>query len=162
MKIFRRMLTGAAAGAALLSIVATPAFATFEAAIKAFNDSNYPVALDLLEKEALAGDARARKLLGDLYSEYPYHENILETAAVTEFQQEYRTPRLVVAMKWYLLAHVRTYIHEYERILLTPELYNPPFAGRRTRRGFAQRAVVGQYSRSGGIGGRRAGGRLGR
>lgn len=125
MKTFRRMLSGALAGAALLGIIASPAYATFEAAIKAFNDQNFPVALDLLEKEALAGDARARKLLGDLYSKHPYHENILTEDAIEAFNDDYGTPRLVEAMKWYLLAHVRTYMHEYERVLLTPELYNP-------------------------------------
>ena len=125
MKKFRRMLSGAIAGAAFFGLVATPAYATFEAAVQAFNDSHFIVAIDLWKKEALSGDARALKILGDLFSEHAYHENILSDAAILEFQETYRTPDLVAAMKWYLLAHIRAYNFNYERLLLTPELYNP-------------------------------------
>ncbi len=108
----RRTLQCAAAVTALSLAIAGPASAKYEDGVEYFKRGMYDLAIDTWEKDAVAGDVRAKKALGDVYS-----DNICAQKEAERIAQKGVVPRSVTpppskvvpvdnvkALKWYILA----------------------------------------------------------
>ena len=64
----RRALIGAAAASALAFAATGAAHANYDIGLKAYEQGQYDVAVDIWSRFAVAGDVRSMKALGDVYS----------------------------------------------------------------------------------------------
>ncbi len=108
-----RFALGGLAAASTLAIAAlSPAHATYEAGLQAYQNGQYQLAVDLWERYAVAGDVRSMKILGDVYSG-DVIENLPQGETPINIIQQ---PRNVDALYWYTLAAV----HEFPKHLQQP------------------------------------------
>ena len=94
----KRILTGAAAGAALTLMATSAAMADYQTGLVAYQKGQYAQAIDIWERFAVAGDVRSKKVLGDVYS-----GKILEGVSAAVPIEEIPVDN-VEALKWYTLA----------------------------------------------------------
>lgn len=96
----RRALLGVAAASALSLAGATAAHANFDIGLKAYEQGQYDVAVDIWTRFAVAGDVRSMKALGDVYS-----GAVLEGSKSAQIPLETgRKIDNVEALRWYSLA----------------------------------------------------------
>ena len=96
----RRALIGAAAASALAFAATGAAHANYDIGLKAYEQGQYDVAVDIWSRFAVAGDVRSMKALGDVYS-----GAVLEGAKGATIPLETgRKIENVEALRWYTLA----------------------------------------------------------
>ncbi|MEZ5892735.1 MAG: peptidoglycan-binding protein [Parvularculaceae bacterium] len=97
---WRRALTAAAAATALTFAAAGSAYANYDIGLKAYEQGQYDVAIDIWTRFAVAGDVRSMKALGDVYS-----GAVLEGARGAKIPLETgRKIDNVESLRWYSLA----------------------------------------------------------
>ncbi len=95
----RRTLAVAAAATALSLACASPASASYEAGLKAYQNGQFDQAIDIWKRFAVAGDVRSKNILGDVYS-----GKILEGSPKAAVPLEAIPLNNIEALKWYTLA----------------------------------------------------------
>lgn len=96
----RRALYGVAAASALALAMSGVAHANYDIGLKAYEQGQYDVAIDIWERFAVAGDVRSMKALGDVYS-----GAILEGSRGAKIPLETgRKIDNVESLRWYSLA----------------------------------------------------------
>lgn len=95
----RRALASVAAATTLTLAFASPAAASYEAGLKAYQNGQFDQAIDIWKRFAVAGDVRSKHVLGDVYS-----GKILEGAPKAAVPLEAVPVNNIEALKWYTLA----------------------------------------------------------